>query len=80
MLPENFQEQQIRVYVRKNESLIEAKRLVNALFLQIQILHSVARRPNNGCLPTSNAFCKQYLVRHARIRRMTAQKRQMNKG
>lgn len=42
MLPENFQEQQIRVYVRKNESLIEAKRLVNALFLQIQILHSVA--------------------------------------
>lgn len=36
MLPENFAEQHMRIYVRKNDpgSLEKAKRLVNALLLQ----------------------------------------------
>ena len=37
MLPENFVEQQMRIYFRKNDhpSLEKAKRLVNAFLLQI---------------------------------------------
>jgi len=45
MLPENFVEQQMRIYFRKNDpsSLEKAKRLVNALLLQI--LHTCQEKP-----------------------------------
>ena len=43
MVPQNFEEQEIRIYFRKNDpkSLEKAKRLVNALLLQTcQILQT----------------------------------------
>lgn len=63
MLPENFAEQHIRIYFRKNdpESVEKAKRLVNPLLLQIlqtcQVKLVLRDGPNNGCLSTSTMKC-----------------------